>query len=210
METMDSPCKMQPSAMYSEYDPVRVPDYFPHLSEMRTAYDRRDYVERILVEKALDKSLVVTDLFQQSGDALNECALVILGVSVEEGGMRAGAPVPMELEEYRVRIRAIVGRDGQAKPLHYKSGMKRIGDRFFGKNRHRQPVYQDNLIYPCGPSATEGETSLRHAYMLLQQCGKHCVRSGNDKLVRCEEIITSRDSDKNILAAQRKPRAVRN
>jgi len=199
METMDFQSQTRPSAPMFEYDPNRVLDLFPDIANYRNAYHRRDYVESILLEKIRDRSLIVTDLFQQSADALNNVAYVILGITVEEGVMRSGAPVPMEIADYRVSMRSLVDLSGERKPLSYKAGMKRVGDRYFGKNKHRQPVYVDNMVYPCGRDATEGTTTLPHAFLLLQQSGKYCYRAHGErqqvKHWRCEEVINPPSED---------------
>ncbi|MEE9366917.1 MAG: hypothetical protein V3W44_09545 [Dehalococcoidales bacterium] len=123
----------------------------------------------------------LTDIFNQTDSAVEVCGLVITGHRWDnEGRQQGGMLPPPEIAGCRVRLKSMDGRT----PIQYKAGFKRDLNvhRGYGKDRRGVEHHVDDIRYPCGEDAVEGECSLLEAWIVMMQRGEHCYVTA-DKVI---------------------------
>jgi hypothetical protein len=189
----------------------QVRDLFPGFTQKQDQMEQRRYVETVLVRLAKEKDLSITELMNQELQAVADMAgQVILGhiQDPDTGGMREGAPVPMEVREYRVMVRSIEYeqsfQEPQKKPtfkmtkrsIRWQDGVRWAGYRVRG--RARLPHSEDNII---DTRLEEKELMLQDAWRCLRQGGRYCRRVSGQRLQRrmwyYEEVLPSMETPKD-------------
>lgn len=83
---------------------------FEELDSNATQGGQRAYIEEELVKLAKQRTLVLTEVLNQPEPALSLAMQVCMGHRIDPAGnCQAGVPIPPELRDYRVKIRAING-----------------------------------------------------------------------------------------------------
>ena len=164
---------------------LEVPRLFEGLENIPTPDGRREYVETELVKMARAKTLCLTHILNQR-DPIHHLASDVMvghGVSDGSGGHRKNYyttdwEIPEELEEYRVEICSVDGRD-----IEYIDGMERVNGiiRSVGRKRHNVVQKRERIRKLNKAKAV---LPLRAAIILLQQYGAFVKYGPTDSIRR--------------------------
>lgn len=154
-------------------------DLFPEFASLRSFSDRRDYVERTIVDLIERGELWLTELMNQDDAPRQMIGDVIFGHGVSDGtdGGEAGRHVttfhvPEEIKNHKVTISA---RDGKT-TVKYVDGVKQIKGVVAGqRQRHKIPRYEDNVV---DTKQTRVELGLREAWLCLKAFGEYVAFGG--------------------------------
>jgi hypothetical protein len=169
-------------------------ELFPRFAQFALATEQRDYVERTLVELAVDGRLVITDLLRQVEPIRTYCGEVLLGHYVDgEQRHRTDGVAPDEVDQYRVTIESLTDE-----PITYRFGSRAKATKMLGRQGAQAAVtqYTPNMVET---GKVRIQVSPARAWMCLREQGQGAFRANGTRAsavkvreVRPEELKRKR------------------
>lgn len=157
-------------------------DLFPQLDVYRDYWEKREYVESVLIGLANKGALFLTDIANQPRAMAKDLAGQVLCGTMIQDNRYTDAPVPPELEDYRVKIKPVGDNN-----IRYEHSWKIVG-----KLQNNLPMLEKVYREPrVGKDGTASFT-VSEAWKALWRYGKEVrpAKSSNlqAKLWRYEEV----------------------
>jgi len=156
---------------------------FPHFNNYRHIWEKREYVQSVLIELAENNKLNVTDIANQPLAFATELALQVINGTMVQDNHYVDATIPQELEEYKVKIKPIYGDSITYELPHKQVDILPNNLPLLEKQYRTLKVGKDGTI----------TLSLKEATRALYRYGKNVRRARSSRLQselwRYEEVL---------------------